>query len=146
VFGRNSAATGLLSLTVLLGCATAGVRNIGRGAGYNISHVNAEPKPGTPLVEGQTVALSVTVRYGLWVADSGSIVLVPQDESNRTLLAARAQVFRRVRGGAGQSTLSDTLTLPPSVRQLRLFIPLVPDGFTVTGGELLIVYPVWRAR
>jgi hypothetical protein len=118
------------------------VSNIGSAVGYSISYIDAVPKPGTALVTGQRVAFTVTVEYRLDIAQHGRIVLVFEDENDRILLPERNVVSNLVERGSGQATLSDTITLPPRVREVHLFVPLVPEGLTNTTGQLLITYPV----
>src|ERR1700685_2326155 len=63
----------------------------GAAQGYSIQLVSAEPSPGTAVTVGQTVEFKVTVSYKLSVADKGAIVLVIQDENNKSLSPGNRQ-------------------------------------------------------
>jgi len=100
------------------------------------------PTPGTALVLGENVAFSVTVEYRLEIAERGDIVLVFQGESDKILIHGRSQATLQVERGSGQVTLSDTLTLPPDVREVHLYVTLLPEGLVRSAGTILITYPV----
>jgi hypothetical protein len=104
------------------------------------------PAPGTPLTIGQTVEFKVTVSYQLSVADKGSIILVVQDETNKNLLGDRKQQSQSVVGGKGTVTLTDSFVVPAGSSEVRLFIPLVPEGMTNTDGEVVVRYVVRDAH
>ncbi|HEX3912723.1 MAG TPA: hypothetical protein VHW71_04385 [Steroidobacteraceae bacterium] len=114
----------------------------GSAKGYSIKLESASPAPGTPLTKGQTVEFKITVSYRLSIADSGAIILVVQDEANKNLLGDRKQQSQPVSHGKGTVTLTETLVIPEGGKEVRLFIPLVPNGITNTSGELLIRYPL----
>ena len=114
----------------------------GSAKGYSIKLESASPAPGTPLTTGQTVEFKVTVSYQLSVADKGSILLVVQDETNKNLLGDREQQSQSVDRGKGTVTLTDSFIVPAGGNEVRLFIPLVPQGMTNTDGELVVRYPV----
>lgn len=118
------------------------VSNAPRGKGYSIDLIAIEPKPGTPLVRGSTVAFEVSVRYQLESAERGKIVLVLQDEANRSIARPHGQRTVAVSRGPGTLALVDSVVVPVDAQELRLFIPLVPDGLETTKGEVLIRYPV----
>jgi hypothetical protein len=122
--------------------ATSGVRNVGRARGYSIQYVDITPTPGTVLARGQSVALALTVRYTLEVAEKGRILMVLQKNDNSPLIPGRKQASVEVVKGTGETTLSDTFEVPTGVRVVRLFVPLRPEGVDPTSGELLIEYPV----
>src|SRR5690349_5957142 len=71
-------------------------------AGYGMSLVSINPPAGTRLAPGQVVTFSATVTYHLEVADSGEIVLAPQDEVGTSLVHGRRQAFTPVGRGTGQ--------------------------------------------
>jgi hypothetical protein len=141
-----------LAATVLL-CSGAGVGIAGEDAlpwsfvngsarGYSIQLVSASPVPGTKVAVGQTVEFKVTVSYQLSIADKGSIVLVVQDENNKNLLAGKSQQSQSVDRGKGSVTLTESFVVPAGSEEVRLFIPLVPQGLEHTDGELVLRYPV----
>ena len=42
----------------------------------------------------------------------------------------------------GSVTLTDTVVVPKRAKELRLFVPLIPEGLQETHGEVTIRYPV----
>ena len=114
--------------------------------GYSIDLVSIEPEPGTKLEVGSSVDFKLTVSYEMSVADHGSIILVFQDEKNRSVTNGAAPVVKEVTGNKGVVSLTATITVPKGIKEIRLFVPLQPAGLTVTYGELTFRYPVVRAR
>ena len=114
----------------------------GSAKGYSIKLESASPAPGTPITVGQTVEFKIRVSYQLSIADSGAIILVIQDETNKNLLGDRKQQSQPATRGHGVLTLIDSFVVPVGSKEVRLFIPLVPNGISNTSGELLIRYPV----
>ena len=125
---------------------TPGVKNVGSAAGYSVSYVDASPRPATELLVGQTVPLAVTVKYALERSGSGQILLLFEDEANRPLWPHRRVVSESVTKGTGRATLADQITVPDGIRELHVYIPLVPAGLRDTEGELKLVYPVRSER
>lgn len=129
-----------------LGVATADgaswTFNAPRGEGYSIDLESAEPKPGTPLVRGTEVSFRVSVRYALENARHGTIILVFQDSQDASITVDREQAAMDVTRGSGTLTLADTIVVPRDANELRLFIPLVPEGMPETTGEITIRYPL----
>jgi hypothetical protein len=134
------------ALTTLasLGCAPSYVTKVGGGTGYAIDFVTAAPSPGTVLTVGDTVAFAVTVRYVLEVRERGHIFLVFENHSNRLLFPGQRQAGIAVAAASGTVTVADTIVVPGTTTAIHLFVPLVPDGFDRTSGELLLTYPVKR--
>src|SRR5258708_14302008 len=114
----------------------------GSAKGYSLKLESASPAPGTPVTIGQTVQFKITVSYQLYIADTGAILLVVQDETNKNLLGDRNQQSQSVSRGKGTVTLTDSFVVPAGGNEVRLFIPLVPQGMTNTDGELVVRYPV----
>lgn len=114
----------------------------GAAEGYSIQLVSAEPSPGTAVTVGQTVEFKVTVSYKLSVADKGAIVLVIQDENNKSLSPGNRQQSRPVARGEGTLALNESFVVPAGSKEVRLLIPLVPTGLEHTDGELVLRYPV----
>ena len=114
----------------------------GSAEGYSIKLESASPAPGTPITVGQSVEFKIRVSYQLSIADSGVIALVIQDETNKNLLGDRKQQSQPATRGHDTLTLIDSFVVPAGSKEVRLFIPLVPNGITNTSGELLIRYPV----
>jgi hypothetical protein len=110
--------------------------------GYSIDLVSVEPTAGTPLPAGKPVDFKVTVSYTMSVADRGAVILVFQDEKNRSADPDRPQVSQAVTGASGTVTLAATVTVPKRAKELRVFIPLVPNGLTTTNGEVTLRYPI----
>jgi hypothetical protein len=114
----------------------------GSGDGYSIRLNSASPPPGTHVVAGQTVELKIAVSYELSIADKGSILLVVQDETDKSLLPDKKQPSQSVVRGKGTVTLTESFVVPAGSSEVRLFIPLVPSGMSHTSGELVIRYPI----
>jgi hypothetical protein len=114
----------------------------GSAKGYSIQLVSAFPAPGTKVAVGQTLEFKITVSYQLSIADKGSIVLVLQDENNKSLLTERPQQSQSVNRGKGTITLTQSFVVPSGSSEVRLFVPLVPQGIEHTDGELVLRYPV----
>jgi hypothetical protein len=47
---------------------------------------------------------------------------------------------------SGAATLKQRLTIPRDAKEVRLFVPLIPDGLTNTTGEITIRYPVVKRK
>lgn len=117
----------------------------GSADGYSIKLESASSTPGTPLTVGQSVEFKIRVSYQLSIADSGVVVLVVQDEANKNLLGVRKQQSQPATRGHGELTLIENVVVPSGSKEVRLFVPIVPDGITRTSGELMIRYPVANA-
>jgi hypothetical protein len=146
IFKRFSASAVLLWTVTSAGFAADGTLPWsfvnGSAKGYSIQLVSASPAPGTKVVVGQTVEFKITVSYQLSIADKGLIVLVVQDENNKNLLAGKPQRRQSVDRGKGSLTLTESFVVPAGSDEVRLFIPLVPQGLEHTDGELVLRYPV----
>ena len=149
----------LLSRIVFLGCLTwASSLTIaaepplpwafkGKSAeGYSIDLVSLAPVPGTPLVRGSSVTFKIAVSYKNVVAPRGKIILVFQDEKNGQVTSGGPQVSADASGSEGTASLEQTVTVPAHSNELRLFVPLVPDGLENTSGELTFRYPIVKSQ
>lgn len=116
--------------------------NGARAEGYSIDLVSVEPAPGTPLMAGSSVEFRITLNYSLSVSEKGAIMLVFQDEKDRSAKPDGTPVVQAVSEREGSVTLTDTVTVPKRAKELRLFVPLVPDGLSETNGEVTIRYPI----
>jgi hypothetical protein len=116
----------------------------GAGKGYAIKLGSASPEPGSGVRVGQSVEFKVDLSFQLDVADEASIVLVFQDDDDKSLKPGSTQQHVDVKRGGGSVTLHDTLVVPEGVKEIRLFIPIVPKGMRKTSGELILRYPVVR--
>jgi hypothetical protein len=114
----------------------------GTAVGYSIQLLSAEPSPGTAVTVGQTVEFKATVSYKLSIADKGAIVLVIQNENGKSLSPGNRQQNRPVARGEGTLAISESFVVPAGVKEVRLFIPLVPGGLEHSEGELVLRYPV----
>jgi hypothetical protein len=119
--------------------------NAPRGEGYTIDLNSVEPKPGTPLVRGATVHFSVSVNYVLENAKNGSVIVVFQDDKDKNVAGDREQLTEKVKQGSGSLELADSIVIPSAAHELRVFIPLVPEGLKTTTGEITIRYPITTA-
>jgi hypothetical protein len=116
--------------------------NAPEAEGYSIKLESSNPLPGTPLVAGEEVQLKVSGTYSLTIAKHGRIILVPQDEMNNPVGSGEKQVFQEVNDSQGKFELTQKIKVPKDAKEIRLFIPLVPDGLSRTTGEITIRYPV----
>lgn len=121
------------------------VFNAPRAEGYTIDLAAIEPKPGTPLTRGETIIFKATVSYDLEIAQKGIVILVIQDEKNKALTGDRPQAMQEVTRGKGTITLEDSIIVPRGSKEVRLFIPLVPDGVKTTTGEVTVRWPIVKA-
>lgn len=96
----------------------------GAAEGYSIQLLSAEPSPGTAVTAGQSVEFKVTVSYKLSVADRGAIVLVIQDEDNRSLSPGNRQQSRPVARGEGTLTLNESFVVPAGGQGSALVHPV----------------------
>ena len=111
--------------------------------GYSINLVSVDPAPGTPLIAGTSVEFKITVSYSMSVSRTGAIVLVFQDEKDRSAKSDGAEVVQvAVSEPEGSVTLTDTVVVPKRAKELRLFVPLIPEGLKETNGEVTIRYPI----
>jgi len=113
-----------------------------RAEGYSIDLVSVDPAPGTPLVAGSTVEFKITLTYTMSVAKKGTILLVFQDEKNRSAKPDGPMVSQDVTEPTGTVSLVDKIAIPKRAKELRLFVPLSPEGLTETSGEVTIRYPI----
>jgi hypothetical protein len=143
----------LKTAAVLLGIATSSMAAAaplpwsfvnGAGKGYSIKLISAAPEPGAGVRVGQSVEFKVDLSYQLDVADEASVVLVFQDDTDKSLKPGATQQHVDVHKGNGTVTLRDSLIVPEGVKEIRLFIPIVPKGMSNTSGELILRYPVVR--
>jgi hypothetical protein len=117
----------------------------GSAKGYSIHLESASPVPGTHFHVGETIEFKITVSYRLTIADNGTVVLIFQDENNKSLSAGNPQKNLPVPRGDGTVTLEQSFVVPADGNEVRLFIPLVPNGLKETDGELVLRYPVSHA-
>ena len=100
------------------------------------------PVSGTTLQLGQTVTFSGKPSYFLASADSGAVVMVIQDQDNRTLQAG-VQPTAVVAKGSGDVTLTQTITLPADgITVVNVFFLLAPTGSTSIRSSVRLSYPV----
>lgn len=111
-------------------------------SGYSIGLTSIDPAPGTPLVRGTEVVITASVTYTLTVANHGVVVLVPEDEKYSLVATGAKQVSRGVSAPSGTLILKQTMTIPLNTKEIRLYIPLVPDGIRHTSGAIAVRYPV----
>ena len=85
--------------------------------------VAADPAGNTTIAAGTQVTVRVTVRYELVGAETGTIGLVIQDQTNRCL--ATCAVHQPVARGTGSLTLTETVQIPAAgVTGVNVFLPL----------------------
>lgn len=105
--------------------------------------VSMSPDSGTILAPAQTVTFSGTVNYTLGTADSGSVLMVIEDQNFAVIQPTGTQPRARVAAGQRDVSMSQTLTLPPAgITAVNVFFPLVPKGATSTKTVAFVSYPV----
>lgn len=114
--------------------------------GYSIGLVAIDPVAGTPLVAGSSVTFKISVAYKNAVSLHGKIVLIFQDEKDRLVTSGGPQVSADAPGPNGKASLEKTVTVPTQAKELRLFVPFVPDGLIKTSDELMFRYPIKKSR
>ena len=110
--------------------------------GYAITLESASPAPGTPLTSGASVEFEFEVAYTLTIAKKGVVVLVLQDDQNRNAAPDQPQQITPVEGESGKLSLKQKIVVPAGAEELRIFIPLAPDGIAETSGEIVLRYPI----
>jgi hypothetical protein len=113
--------------------------------GYSISLVTVDPAPGTTLIAGTALEFKVTVSYKMSISKVGKIVLVFQDEKNASISPNSPHAHFDVNADAGVVSLAAALTVPADAKELRVFVPIVPQGLRHTTGEVTIRYPIVKA-
>lgn len=111
-------------------------------SGYSVEYVKASPQPGTKLLAGTKLQIHVTVNYKLTVAKAGKLLLVVQDDTNKSLSAIDAGALRAVNSPAGSAELTTSIDVPANAKEVRVFVPLMPDGLSDSKGELRLRYPI----
>jgi hypothetical protein len=134
------------SATALAGDEMPWTFNGTRVAGYSIDLLSVDPAPGTPLVRGSSVEIKVTAKFAMTIAPAGKVLLVLQDDKNKHVEATRTPESAPVSGPAGTVTLSATIPVVPKSKEIRIFVPLVPNGLQSTDGEIVIRYPIVKKR
>ena len=145
---RNSSVLAIaatLSLATAAGAVDAPLPwafNGERAEGYSIDLVTVDPSPGTALAAGSKVNVKITVSYSMTIAPHGGIALVAQDDRDRPAAPGAAPPYVEVNSRTGQVSLSQTILVPRNAKELRVFVPLMPDGLKITKGEVTIRYPI----
>jgi len=67
-----------------------------------------------------------------------------EDDNDHSAKPKGPQVTQKVDSPSGEATLTDRITVPTHAKEMRLFVPLVPDGIRNTTGEVTIRYPIKR--
>lgn len=114
----------------------------GEGDGYSVKLVSVTPEPGTPVIVGTPVTFKVTVEYTNTVAPKANVILVFQTEKGRAKPEGEPQVKQEVTEKSGTVTLEDIVVIPKKAKELRLFIPVSPEGLKETDGEVVIRWPI----
>ena len=115
----------------------------GSADGYSVELVSASPKPGTPLCAASKLKFDITVKYVLQIKEAGKIILVIQDDNDSKIDGVGPlQASKGISKGRGTVVISDITQVPSSAKEVRLFIPVVPDGVEETDGELVLRYPI----
>jgi hypothetical protein len=112
--------------------------------GYSVDYGDATPSPGSALVQGEVVRVTVRVRYSLQSAKQGRLILYFDEGSG---LEGRATAIDIVRtDGRQEATLSREITVPPRKSSLVVNVGVFPGRATETIGQLRISYRVLPPR
>ncbi len=105
----------------------------------------ARPPSGSPLVRGTTATIRFSLTYELVGADTGTIVLVVQDQLDRPLQAPQLQTPTvTVTRGKGSAEITHTFEVPSSteVTAVRVYLSLFVGGSRSSQQVALAQYPV----
>ncbi len=149
---RGVARAGLAALLVAAaGCAVV-VENVtyGRGhspyPGYGVEYVEASPAPGALLREGDTVRLTIRVRYSLLNAKRGVLKLQFDDQSGNPLLDDRIVGQEIRRSQVTEAEVTQEIVVPSRTLDLVACVLVVPEGERDVLGGLRIRYPITSRR
>jgi hypothetical protein len=110
--------------------------------GYSIHLASIEPVPGTPLVRGSLVSFKISATYEVSIADRATVSLLFEDENDHALLPGSTPVAKEVQTPRGTVSMEQTITIPGSAKEVRLYIPVFPVGVAATTGEIIVRYPI----
>jgi hypothetical protein len=113
-------------------------------AGYSVDYGDATPPPGTSLVQGTTVRLTVRVRYSLQAAQQGRLALFFDDGLGLEGKGTAIDITRT--DGRQDATLSYEFAVPMRTRYIVAKVGVFPNNAGDTSGVLRIKYPVVAPR
>ncbi len=142
---------GCLCGTVLIGTSGCAIQSENvthshlapRYPGYAVEYVEATPKPGSLLTEGETVELRVSVRYVLQKRETGTIYFLFRGDDGIDVLPP-GPAYPIKRGRWQEATLAQRIRVPRVLRNLVVTVPVLPDGDAQAYGMLQLLYPVKR--
>ncbi len=76
------------------------------------------------------------------VSKSGKITLVFRDENNGRVIPNDPRAYVEVNDSANVASLANVVTVPSDAKELRVFVPIIPEGLKHTTGEVTIRYPI----
>jgi len=118
----------------------------GSADGYSVDLVNITPAPGMYLASGKMTEFKVELKYTLTAAPRGTVTLVLENEKSQALKPAGDQVSQSVAGPSGTLSLSDFVVIPADAAELRVYIPLAPEGAPMgVRGMIGVRYPIAHA-
>lgn len=134
--------TFLSLVTFLAGCSGGRSPSEPSADTDSISITSLSPAAGIKLTPGSTVTFAATVAYSLGSAATGTITLVIEDQNFKVLTIGPQKIVAITRG-RGSVSLSDQITVPTTgVIQVEVFLPLSPQGATMTKIVDKAIYPV----
>jgi hypothetical protein len=99
----------------------------------SVAIVSITPPVTTTLAAGTPVTFRATLTSNLASAQSGSVVMVIQDQANRNLSSTSPQPSVNVPHGAAGIELSDQIVVPAAgVTTVVVLFPLVATGGTTS--------------
>ena len=130
--------------TLLSGCATEPwTYQEDQSNNYAITLQSATPEPGTPLIAGRTTTFSLTATFKNDLSERAQAVMVFQARGERVSIEPE-QVSVPADGPRGTVELSRTVHIPQHIKELQLFVPLIPEELNQTQGAIVIRYPIRR--
>ncbi len=114
--------------------------------GYRVVYVEATPKPGSPVPEGQLQAFSVTVNYMLTAREKGILALEFTDRQGHPILDDKAISVPITRTTMRPATLRQEVRVPRGLLDVVVRIGVVPEGEHRPGGWLQVRYPTTESR
>jgi hypothetical protein len=116
------------------------------GDGYSIALLKVDPVPGTALVAGAKLNFKVTVSYKMSISSHGDIFLVFQDEKDVGIKPDDPRAKFEVTQTEGVASLANAITVPSGAKEVRVFVPIMPEGLKSTTGEVTIRYPIKQTK
>ena len=132
-----------LVMSLSVGLAVAACAGANAASSDSIVLLEAAPHPGSPLVAGRQVEIAVTAKYNLQTADSGTVVLVVQNEQHSPVVVKdQDQAQKDVPRGMGEVTLTSVVPVKAQFKSVEVYIALISGNKKSTNVTTHFEYPV----